>query len=90
MGKQTLKLGKPHIRTQHSRLIGNVNYTKAFSASCFWVSLDFIAHKMFKRILFRSKNSIFDLIVLISVIVATHAWRAVATTIATTTSPETS
>jgi hypothetical protein len=43
---------------------------------------------MIKKILFKGKRSIDALIVLMSVIVATHAWRAVATTIATTTTPE--
>jgi len=33
LSKHTLNLGKPHI--EHSPLIGNVNYTMAFSIEAF-------------------------------------------------------
>ena len=43
LSKHTLNLGKPHI--EHTPLIGSVNYTTAFSAEVFWVSLGCLAHK---------------------------------------------
>jgi hypothetical protein len=59
--KHTLNLGKPHI--ERSPLIGNVNYTTAFSAGVFWVSLGCLAHKNVQKILSDRKRSIVNAII---------------------------
>jgi hypothetical protein len=70
LSKHTLNLRKPHI--ENNPLIGNVNYTTAFSAGVFWLSLDCLAHKNVQKILFRHKSSIINLIVLNSLVVPTR------------------